>query len=452
MLVRILNQPLRKAPTFSESKWDCVTFDQINFAQPGEFPLETNDETFCSQDDILVFASALARRAPNLAVRESPEILECLSRAPQQTEMETLSLDRWVLSGLECERLGSVIQRSLHLKHLDLYLNHLEEPQALVESLANAIHLQELSISDMNRPNFWSPQRGQSLSDLIVKERGENDIVLRLLHNSRNRLLKLSLANMHLEDGHFMAIVELLPNTHLEVLNLSENNIQREGILRFAAQLPRIKCLKVVHLGLNPWEDLQESVEDCWVALLQGVLANSHIEYVGAKDSSPLAKIVRFYCNLNRSGRRLLATPIAVPLGLWPFLLERSAKDTYHVDDWTLDFDLIVGKYRAESLYYFLQNSPILSFISSSSFLKNPEESRSVRKIKIMLWRWSLTVKQNRSVAIVFGCGNHKWAQLWITSDVLMQVDDDSDPVRLFMHFHVERHAPIYVACFADIF
>lgn len=88
------------------------------------------------------------------------------------------------------------------------------------------------------------------------------------------------------------------------------------------------------------------------------------MEFVDTSDdSSPMmAYLVTYYSYLNWTGRRLLTTSSIVPIGLWPLILERAGKDNDKLDDRMRD-----PKLRAASIYFFLQNSVILSYICSTT-------------------------------------------------------------------------------------
>lgn len=372
LLIRILNQPLRTSTTAIKFKWDRVEFHYCTLLVEGDICF-VKGYCHCSASDVAIFAKLLAGRTLLLHIDNSDEILERLFRVPK-LESKTLSIHQVELSAKESIGLGGLLQRSSTLKHLELLLSYWTKPQTLVESLANATTLQMLSIKDMDLPSFGlvSPLM---LADIFRP--GGEDIILRLLRNPQCRLQELSLSNMHMEDHQFMAIVEILPTTKLEVLNVDGNKIQCQGILALAAQLPNIKCLKVVGLGGNPWETVGEGLEQCWAALLEGLLENFSVESLSARECSPLlAKSVHYQCNLNRAGRRILATPNSVPIGLWPLILERAGNDKYHLDENCSDYELSVRKYRTESIYFFLQNSLVPSPICSPSFRKNCPRKR----------------------------------------------------------------------------
>lgn len=140
-------------------------------------------------------------------------------------------------------------------------------------------------------------------------------------------------------------------------------------MMKFAQELPRIKCLKRVHLNLNPWEGNDRSCKDNYeercAALLQGLLVNYSLEFLNMSRNrnSPVEILLQYYCNLNRAGRRILATPSTnVPVGLWPRILERAGKDKYNVWDMTsIEATMQIAKYRANAIFFFLQNCTFLT-------------------------------------------------------------------------------------------
>lgn len=368
LLVEILKLPLHKQPDAKHLKWDLVRISGTRFVGPGQ-PWHDPDErrsVFPDVSSVRILGDALSHRISHLDLAGSPEILACLFSMPK-LEIEKLTIVRCTLSALECERLGGMVQRNVQLKYLGLSLAHLGEPRILAESVGNATYLQELSITETDTSDH------QTVSDTVVRPGGD-DIVVRLLQNSQSRLRKLYLQSLDLKGFQLTAILELLPMSKLEVLFLNGNNIQLEGILSLAMQLPRIKSLKVLNLGDNPWQDDHEKAEACWAALLCGLLANFSVESLGERDSCPTTKLVRFFCILNRAGRYLLEAPDVVPLGLWPFVLELAGKDTYE-DCATIDQETKVAEYRAESIYFFLQNNPLLTSIYLSKNRRKPMNS-----------------------------------------------------------------------------
>ena len=139
-----------------------------------------------------------------------------------------------------------------------------------MECLANALHVQELEISQRNH------RRHPALMDVAIRP-GGNDVVGRLLCSPQSHLKILHLAHMDLEDHRFISSVEALPTSQLQQLNVSDNRIKSSGIMAFAEQLPNIKCLRDIDISANRWES--ESNDDVvWEKLLEGVRENYTIE------------------------------------------------------------------------------------------------------------------------------------------------------------------------------
>ena len=182
--------------------------------------------------------------------------------------------------------------------------------------------------------------------------------------------------NKRLLDENFVGIVTILPTSCLEVLDVEKTYIEAEGILAFAAQLPRIKSLKKVNIAHNPWEgeldfyrNPQPTIahppeyEECIAALLQASLENDSIESLRTLRSYNELE----YCtHPNWLKNEILATHEPIPLELWPLLLEKVGKRKWH-PRW--HEDLRFPKYSANAIYFVLRNSPILSYFRSSPAL-----------------------------------------------------------------------------------
>lgn len=171
---------------------------------------------------------------------------------------------------------------------------------------------------------------------------------------------------MKLGDDDFMAIAQALPASLLTHLNVDVNPIGSRGILEFCRQLSRILSLKAIYLPLarsswdtNPSVDCQE----CRNALVQGMKENYSIEYMNGlgqlwvnqtdpdcafDQNIPQAPLLNYFITLNAAGRRILASSSTIPLGLWPLILKRV-------------MNVVVADKKTSALYFFLQNSPVIS-------------------------------------------------------------------------------------------
>ena len=323
----------------------------------------------CSQDEIQMFVSTLARKTASLILCESREILECLFNTPQ-VECNQLSLIQDELSASECRRVGDMIQRSVALQCLEIDSLDLEEPMVLGERLVNALHLKKVCIKGR-----WPTPR-PLLTDLMVRTGG--DCIVGQLLSPQSQLQKLQLQSMVLEDRHFLAIVEMLPTSQIQVLDVMFDHIGHQGILAFARQLPRIKRLREVVLALNSWEDKSHYSRDsslkshhgCFKALLLGMFENYSIELL---DSARTDKRLDFCTRANRIRRQVLETSDSIPVGLWPLILEQVGTPKWHPSH---ERGLSFPKYRADTVYFVLTKSPILFIRSAISSSNGPRKRK----------------------------------------------------------------------------
>jgi hypothetical protein len=202
-------------------------------------------------------------------------------------------------------------------------------------------HLETLYVQESQEE-----QKAEVLSSLVFGD-GGNGAVARLLRNPQNQLRKLDLSWMSLTDYHFMALAQLLPTSRLEKLDVSNNDIQANGLLELARQLPRISTLKKIRIQGNPccarsgchWNS---------ETLKQGFMGNTSLLYMDVLAGIPQAKLFLYFVELNRAGRRILngTAQSSVPDGLLPYLL--AGTNIYMHDGF---------------IYYFLRNYPrFLSF------------------------------------------------------------------------------------------
>jgi hypothetical protein len=234
LFIQVLTHPLPKAPNSpNDLRWDGIKLTRCKFVGPRltrQHP-EVDEGGLCSQDSLEIFAAALACRTVHLHIIESREILESLLKA-HQFEFQTLSLNENEFSSVTCAGLGSLVQKCVSLKDLVIRTNHLEEPLLLGEGLKNAVHLQSVSIAIKKRM-----RHNQNTFEYVVGNRWEG-FVGQLL-DPQCRLKELILDGMYVEDHHFSTIVEMLPPSQVQVLNLHNNCIGHQGILAFARQLPK---------------------------------------------------------------------------------------------------------------------------------------------------------------------------------------------------------------------
>lgn len=333
-LVDTLNVPLprRHIQDGKDLKWDRVSIHNCSYERADDESYDRYEH--CKQDDICVLASALRSRTHELELYDSTEFVSCLTWDLDSDQLELNSLrivDDHVFHDAIL-RLSDVIPRSAPLTKLHLCLCFFGLPHEVFQCLSNAIFLRELRLELSDRTQAYQLER--ILSNLVVGDDG-NGVVVRLLQNPQSQLQHLYLNDMSLEDHHFIAIAQLLPTSHLKVLHVARNNIQSHGILKFAKQLPRIKSLKRVNLRMNPWLDswaCYAQVEECGVALVQGMMENYSVEDLDSDEcfdedtlvGFPQRPLLMHFSDINRGGRHIQAASHCIPLGLWPYVLERA--------------------------------------------------------------------------------------------------------------------------------
>jgi hypothetical protein len=272
-------------------------------------------------------------------------------------------------------RFGDLIQRSTHLRKLNLSLRFDQAPSEMLESLANAIRIHRISLT---QSHLLDEQDREQVLFKLVGGGGHNGVVVRLLQNPLSPLQHLELSNMRLDDDHFIPIVQLLPTSQLKILDVSCNRIQSRGVFEFARQLPRIQSLKKVAIGGNPWLRSAQAGE-CGLALLQGLRENYSVEEFGSGMNGnllllqdfvvPQAFLLMHFLDINRAGRRLLEVSSNIPLGLWPHILERAGTKLSYVGS-RYDPFLGQGRRRANAVFFLLRNSPIVCHAATNSFLQ----------------------------------------------------------------------------------
>jgi hypothetical protein len=351
LLIQVLNQPLCKvgAGTATDTKWDKVVLRHCSFAAPRTTPLKADDEGFCSADDIQILASSLVNRTWNLCLRHCYEIPLLVFNAPHPM-LKGLFLHDLLLSTLDFAKFAGWLQRCVSLIDLELWHVRLEEPRLLLaEAFPHSFNLECIRL----RPGKYGHHQ-EALSDLLLTRDGGIGTIVSLLRHPQSRLQRITLTDMHLEDCHFLSIIEMLPTSQLQDLDLCCNKIGRDGIMAFASQLPRIKCLKSVDIHLNYWDNSEqratERYKECIAALARGMTENHSLE-----GFLPHDQLLDFFLRVNRTRRRILAVAHSIPVGLWPSILKEVGPSKWNRrrhEDWRM--------IRCSVLYFLLRNYPIL--------------------------------------------------------------------------------------------
>jgi hypothetical protein len=200
----------------------------------------------------------------------------------------------------------------------------------LVEAMSSNTSLQGLEIGQYscgpltlaavgklleNNNITWLRIRHQSLRQDQTPDLSE--LANKLASNTSLKSLDLSLTKL---DPAGMACLGLAlqTNSSLQYLILNHCGISAHGIRSFSVFLPHMRGLKTLKLTGNPIED---NASD---GLIEGVRSNHELEDIYCSN---LSKEIRYFLDLNRSGRRLLfASRNTISSALWPLVLERANK------------------------------------------------------------------------------------------------------------------------------
>ena len=282
---------------------------------------------------------------------------DCDGKNMTMIQKLTINEPRKGLIETQCLKLGRLLactrrtgtSWTRNLQHLSLKGTKIRAPGLLAPGLSNATNLQQLILSDTGLDD-------QGQADLVVSLDHQYGIgaVQRLLQYGN--LTALDLSNLHLEDGHAIKLFQSLDeynNSCLEQLNLSFNDITCKGIIGLSEFLPRVQRLSKLSLKPNPWRAKGAK------ALLSAMQTNTSIEYLDSLLLIEEAPLLRYYTSLNRGGRRILMhqdhDKDNIPLGLWPIILERAGKISYHYEQPRCP------KAKFQVMYHLLRNGNFLS-------------------------------------------------------------------------------------------
>lgn len=260
-----------------------------------------------------------------------------------------------VANGLKC---NSIIQ-SLTVEQCALTDIAIAE---LVESLLDCNSLQKLSLE-----GNWCRERGMNaLAELLNRKRLQNlslhnqriegnDDTLHILPltnalsggNSSLRFLDLS-RNSLTDDDVFLLTTAMQHSATLETLHLDQNLITDVGAQTIAVALPSFRIMKTLAMPENPFGQKGGS------ALLDGMVENFIIETLIIPSTLVnIQRMIRYYGNLNKGGRRLFSAPQPSALLLFPLLIER-------VNNLRLQHDWNPSSAPADVIYGLLRFGPVL--------------------------------------------------------------------------------------------
>lgn len=280
-----------------------------------------------------------------LFLQDSTELTAGLLMEPRLAGIKSLSIrQRQGLSNSQCMLLGKLVSSSKGLKELSLRGTPIYSGALLAPGLALSYHLETLVLAD-------AALSENSLADLVFSDKRRRNFqpsiqaTLRLLTSPRSNLKALDLSHLNLRNEHVETLAKILTqDTRLEQLNLSFNKISDHGLEKFAGRIHEMKNLSKLSLLPNLWKNAEP--------LCRAMQHNTSIEYLDSLLFLPEAAMLRYYAAINRAGRRLFSeNQNAVPLGLWPVVLERAGKINYYVQD--------EPRARADAVFHLLRNGPV---------------------------------------------------------------------------------------------
>jgi hypothetical protein len=200
---------------------------------------------------------------------------------------------------------------------------------------------------------------GGHRADNEEEQERENFALERLAQSLRSNtsLRTLNLSRRNLSDCVMAALSSALEqsnNSSLRFLNLTHCRISDEGLLHLASSLPRMQGLQKLWLG-GKQSFGRSSVRKL---VLCGLRDNAEIVDVmlDTQEQSYFYKRLAYYTCLNGAGRRLLRLPSPPIPALWPLVLDRANKFVR----FTSQDRKRVYTSRADIMYYFLRNGPVL--------------------------------------------------------------------------------------------
>uniref|UniRef100_A0A7S3LE36 Uncharacterized protein n=1 Tax=Amphora coffeiformis TaxID=265554 RepID=A0A7S3LE36_9STRA len=254
----------------------------------------------------------------------------------------------WV-DGVSPYSLGSMLNTMLHLTDLHICHNRIDESAAESAGVAlkqnTSLELLDLTGSSMNCEAICGLARGiahnsslkkvvldfnnfgdkgcEGLAQMLKKNatleelhffgnqvtaKGASTLANALKVNKTLRALELSFNRIG--DEGVIALAECLTvNTTLEKVWFPSNSVGCDGMLAFADQLPKMKGLKELYVGLLLDDDIEDALAQALQDNLQLSILYMEKPVEFEEDDgvlSPVARSMDFYLRCNKSGRRLL--------------------------------------------------------------------------------------------------------------------------------------------------
>ena len=336
-----------------------------------EFSIRSLDLTRASIS-ALVPALKNCHYLEQICIEDVRDVDECLPELLAVTLFFNRSVKRlalrscWINSPVSGYSIGSMLNAMLHLEELQISHNHIDENAAAAMGIAlklnSSLKVLDLTGSSMGCAAIYALARGlgynKTLTILILNfncfgDHGceglakmlERNDTLQELHFFGNRvtakgtttlaealktnttLRALEMSFNRIGDEGVTKLAECLTvNTTLEKVWFPYNCVGCDGLLAFAGQLPKMKGLKELYVGLLLHDDIE-------IALAKALQYNLHLSIlymekptvIEEEDGalSPIAKGMDFYLRCNKSGRRLLLER-NVEMNLWSHFLSSA--------------------------------------------------------------------------------------------------------------------------------
>lgn len=229
------------------------------------------------------------------------------------------------------------LARNSGLEDLDLSRNRFysQSTEAIIEALRHNHTMRTLSLHDVSATLLGEVLQGSMLQsiDLGSNPLGDQDIEMLAQGLRDNRMLRrLYLQGLGLCNEWLLLIGEALTvNTTLELLDVRHaysfyqarsvicNRLDEVGVRAFVRLLPRMHGLTELHGLCITDEETASTLAEC-------LRDNTVIEVfseVSIPEWSPSRRLIDFYLEMNKRGRKLLRARdgVTIPVGLWASVL-----------------------------------------------------------------------------------------------------------------------------------
>jgi hypothetical protein len=237
-------------------------------------------------------------------------ITELASGLKENSSLRTLHVDGCNLEDAELAELVDAVESHPSLKQLELLHNGGQE-HALLE-LGKVLASRNCQLETLVFSCEAENQGGLT---------GRLGTLVQGLLQGNSSLTSLDLSANGLFDEDIDHLGQILSTCKLEKLDLSRNGITRSGFVSLTQNVP--KCLKSFDLSDN---DFSKEEAACHIlALFEEHPQLWEDGFDWSYSNGPMHQKIQHFKDLNRCGRTLLlARDGAIPLSVWPIVLERA--------------------------------------------------------------------------------------------------------------------------------